>query len=71
MEYLNRKALDGVSAEGFQAQKPYPWVTIEESLTEEGHESLRQALPDVAKFNKMVGVKRAYGQGPHDRYLLH
>jgi hypothetical protein len=71
VEYLNRKALDGVSAEGFQAQKPYPWVTIEESLTEEGHESLRQALPDVAKFNKMVGVKRAYGQGPHDRYLLH
>jgi hypothetical protein len=41
------------------------------SLTTEGYEHLRQTLPEVDKFNKLVGVKRAYGQGPHDRYLLH
>lgn len=71
MEYLNCKCLEAISQETFQSQKPYPWVNIEGSLTPEGYERLRETLPDVGKFNKLVGVKRAYGQKPHDRYLLH
>ncbi|MGB9288202.1 MAG: hypothetical protein WCC31_05810 [Terracidiphilus sp.] len=71
MEYLNQNALEHLSSEIFQARQPYPWTGIENSLTPEGFETLRLNLPDVARFNKMVGVKRAYGQGPHDRFLLH
>ncbi len=70
MEYLNQNALEHLSSEIFQARQPYPWTGIENSLTPEGFETLRLNLPDVARFNKMVGVKRAYGQGPHDRFLL-
>lgn len=71
MEYLNRKCLESITPESFQTRRPYPWMNIEDSLTPEGYEALRQSLPDVAGFNKMVGVKRGYGQAPHDRYLLH
>ncbi|MGA9060767.1 MAG: 2OG-Fe(II) oxygenase [Terracidiphilus sp.] len=71
MQYLNQDCLQHLSPESFQAMQPYPWVGIENSLTPEGIESLRRTLPDVARFNKMVGIKRAYGQGPHDRFLLH
>jgi Rps23 Pro-64 3,4-dihydroxylase Tpa1-like proline 4-hydroxylase len=28
-------------------------------------------MPDVSLFNRDEGVKRAYGQAPHDRYSLH
>jgi 2OG-Fe(II) oxygenase superfamily len=71
MEYLNRPLLNAIHAEAFQTRSPYPWINIEGPLTPQGYESLRASLPDVAGFNKLVGVKRAYGQGPHDRYLLH
>jgi len=71
MQYLNRERLDAVSAEGFRNRQPYPWTTIEESLTPEGYECLRQTLPEVGAFERQVGIKRAYGQGPHDRFLLH
>ena len=71
MQYLNRERLEAVSAEGFRNRQPYPWTTIEESLTPEGYECLRQTLPEVGAFERQVGIKRAYGQGPHDRFLLH
>jgi hypothetical protein len=72
MEYLNRACLEGLSAEAFQGRQPYPWVNIEYSLTPEGLKALRETLPAVdQRFRKMVGVERAYGQAPHDRYLLH
>jgi 2OG-Fe(II) oxygenase superfamily len=72
MEYLNRACLEGLSAEAFQSRQPYPWVNIEYSLTPEGLKALRETLPAVdQRFRKMVGVERAYGQAPHDRYLLH
>ncbi len=71
MEYLNRKCMDAVSRQDFEGRQPYPWVGIEGSLTAEGFERLRETLPDVARFDRQVGVRRAYGQGPHDRYLLH
>jgi len=55
----------------FQQRQPYPWVNIQGTLTQEGLESLRKTLPEVDAFERQVGVKRAYGQGPHDRYILH
>lgn len=71
MEYLNRACIEGVSAQAFQKQHPYPWVDIQGSLTQQGYEQLRATLPNVSLFDKKVGVKRAYGQGYHDRYILH
>jgi 2-oxoglutarate-Fe(II)-dependent oxygenase superfamily protein len=71
VKYLNLKRLDEIPAESFQSRQPYPWANIEQSLTPDGYERLRACLPTVERFNKHVGVKRAYGQGPHDRFLLH
>ncbi len=71
MEYLNRDRIDLVSHESFQSREPYPWVDIDGILTPEGHELLRQSLPDSSMFERRVGVKRGFGQGYHDRYILH
>ncbi|MCL5670507.1 MAG: 2OG-Fe(II) oxygenase [Acidobacteria bacterium] len=40
-------------------------------MTEAGFERLRESLPDVSRFRRMEGIKRAYGQGSHNRYILH
>ena len=71
MEYLNRDRLERVSDKSFQTRQPYPWVDIDGILTPEGHELLRQNLPDSSMFERRVGVKRAFGQGYHDRFILH
>jgi hypothetical protein len=71
MQYLSRDRLEAISPKAFQVQQPYPWINFEGPLTEEGYERLRQTLPDVSGFDRQVGIKRGYGQGPHDRYLLH
>lgn len=71
MDYLNRACLAAVSAEGFRGRQPYPWTTLDGSLTPQGYEALRQSLPAVEGFDRQVGIRRSYGQAPHDRYLLH
>jgi hypothetical protein len=71
MQYLNRECLQGVSPEAFKGRQPYPWVDIQNTLLPQAYEALRQSLPNVELFDKQVGIKRGYGQGPHDRYLLH
>jgi hypothetical protein len=69
--FLNRSSLNALAAEGFQQQRPYPWVNIPNVLTSQGFEQLRTTLPEVSQFEKRVAVKRAHGQGYHDRYILH
>ena len=71
MSYLNYANLDQVSAADFQAQKPYPWVRVQDTLTDEGWTKLRETLPEIKDFQIMVGVKRSYGQAPHNRGILH
>ncbi|HTV81680.1 MAG TPA: 2OG-Fe(II) oxygenase [Acidobacteriaceae bacterium] len=71
MDYLSRACLEAVSAASFRARHPYPWSSLENSLTPEGYEALRQTMPDTAQADKQVGKKRGYGQAPHDRFLLH
>lgn len=71
MEFLNRECTDGVSAETFQKQRPYPWVNLRSTLTPKGFERLRESLPEASLFDRKVSVKRAFGQGYHDRYILH
>jgi hypothetical protein len=71
MQYLSQEAIDRVSADDFQTRRPYPWADIKGLLTPEGFARLREALPDFSLFERKVGVKRGYGQGPHDRGILH
>jgi hypothetical protein len=70
-KYLNLDSLQAVSSSAFQAQKPYPWAQMQNTLTAEGWERLRAGLPDMSQFQRMVGVKRGYGQAPHNRGILH
>ena len=71
MAYIDQNCLDAVSGETFREQKPYPWVHMRDTLTGEGWNTLREALPDISQFQLMLGVKRAYGQAPHNRGILH
>lgn len=71
VKYLDGERLNKVSAQAFQAQKPYPWVSIEGILTPEGYQRLRETLPNESIFERQVGIKRSHGQASHDRYLLH
>lgn len=71
MPYLNLDSLAAPSAEAFQHQRPYPWTRMQNTLTDQGWEALRATLPDMAQFQRMVGVKRAHGQAPHNRGILH
>lgn len=71
MQYLNPKVIEGVSAEAFQKNKPYPWAHMQDTLTQEGWNELRATLPDMSDFQRMVGVKRSFGQAPHNRGILH
>jgi hypothetical protein len=71
MQYLDDHCLAGLSEGAFQTQRPYPWVNIQNTLTPAVFEQLRSTLPEVSLFEKKVGVKRAHGQGYHDRAILH
>ncbi len=71
MCYLNLENLEALSVDSFQNQQPYPWASIPATLTPGGFQRLRATLPDVAIFHRVEGVKRSYGQAPHDRYILH
>jgi hypothetical protein len=71
VQYLNWSVIDRISTHVFQKKMPYPWGDIHGTLTEEGFARLRETLPDVSHFERKVGVKRAYGQAPHDRAILH
>lgn len=71
MQYLNSEVLASLSGDAFRQRQPYPWTSIPGTLTEAGFERLRETLPDVSGFRRMEGVKRSFGQGSHDRYILH
>ena len=71
MEYLNPDCLNGISSGPFHTQRPYPWVSMENTLTRDGFQLLRESLPDVSLFERKVGIKRSHGQRSHDRYILH
>lgn len=71
MTYLNLDCLKQVSERAFQDQKPYPWAHMQGTLTPCGWEKLREALPDMEQFDRMINVKRGYGQAPHNRGILH
>ncbi len=71
MEYLNRDCLATALPEVFRKQHPYPWLSMQKTLTDEGFGRLSSNMPDLSLFNRDEGLARAYGQAPHIRYSLH
>jgi hypothetical protein len=71
MKYLNDAVLAAVATEEFRSRAPYPWVHIEDPLTEMRYQRLKETLPAVDDFDKHVNIKRGHGQMPHNRYMLH
>jgi hypothetical protein len=70
LEFLDFERLESLSASGFQAQRPYPWVNPEGALSPEGFDALRASLPAVDRFQARFGVARKFDQRPHDRFGL-
>lgn len=70
MKYLNLSALQAISTGAFKSTKPFPWANPRGALTVEGYLELIHTLPGVSLFEKSIGMERAYGQKPHDRYEL-
>ena len=70
MEYLDTGVLDGLDAERFREQTPYPWINPEGVLRQEALCALRENLPGIETFQTRIGETRRYGQKPHDRFAL-
>jgi len=70
MTYLDYDRLDGLDAEAFRSQNPYPWINPEGLLTPEGQRRLLATLPDLSLFTRRFGVRRSHGQASHDRFAL-
>lgn len=71
MEYLDRNCLTHAAGEVFRKQQPYPWLMMRKTLTDGGFNRLCENMPQVSLFHRDIGVKRAFGQAPHDRFTLH
>ena len=70
MSYLSFERLEQLDSEGFQRQRPFPWVNPAGLLTESGYRKLVDTLPDVEMFGGEFGVKRRFGQQSHERFNL-
>ena len=68
--YLDPARLAAVDRAAFQSQRPYPWMSLLNVLTDAGYRRLCEALPDVRQMLPSFGVQRAHGQPSHDRYAL-
>jgi hypothetical protein len=70
MPYIDFAQSEAINAELFQKRRPFPWISVEHFLTDEGYGRLRQSLPDVALCAQEFGRKRGHRQASHDRYAL-
>jgi hypothetical protein len=70
MSYLDYEKLEAIDRAQFQRAKPYPWFNPAGILTEAGYKDLSANVPHISMFEPMFGIKRSYGQRPHDRYVL-
>ena len=68
--FLDAAALREFPAETFARQEPFPWHDFARLLSPEGFAALYQDFPPLSLFEKHIGMERAGGQRPHDRYYL-
>jgi 2OG-Fe(II) oxygenase superfamily len=70
MEYLNRESLARISSESFRKEVPYPWVSIEDTLTPKAFELLRETFPDVSLFRGRTALPPGDAQPTQGRAVL-
>lgn len=70
MQYLRTDLLESLDPAAFQGAQPYPWLGIENLLTDAGYERLLESLPELAQLSPVFGLVRKHGQPSHDRYAL-
>ena len=72
MAYLDTGRLSQIAEDSadFLKQKPFPWLSLQGVIQEEGFERLCSELPKSELFVPQFGLARSYGQQSHDRYAL-
>jgi len=70
MQYLDQSKLEAFDVEAFRGLSPYPWANPQALLNDDAFKTLKDCLPDKSLFKAEFGVKRSYGQAPHDRLSL-
>jgi hypothetical protein len=70
MEYLNYPLLESIDPAEYQRTRPFPWISLEGALSDEGYRRLLASLPALPLFEKDFGYQRKHGQQSHDRYSL-
>lgn len=72
MTYLDADSLAHAAADSaaFLGRKPYPYVSLQGIVREDGFARLCAELPRLELFDGQFGMARAYGQKSHDRYAL-
>ncbi len=72
MNYLDTAQLERIGAHPleFLNRQPFPWLTMEGVLREDGFRRLCAELPRHELFAPEFGRARGYGQQSHDRYAL-
>jgi hypothetical protein len=67
---INSKLISGFEPRAFSEQKPFPWTSFSQFLTEEGFQLLYRDFPEIRFFEKHENLPRRYNQRPHNRYYL-
>jgi len=70
MNYIDFDKLAAIGVDHFWRQQPFPWLSVQGILTDDGYRALLENMPDVSMFEKKFGYERRAGQAPHDRYSL-
>lgn len=68
--FLNYAVLERFECESFEYTLPFPWINFSGLLTEDGFTILLQNFPSLDIFEEHRGLRRKFGQAPHDRYYL-
>jgi len=69
-QFINYDIFDYLYAQSFKSKEQFVWANFQQFLTEEGFSILYQEFPSLNLFEKHQGIKRVYGQRPHNRYYL-
>lgn len=68
--FINLELLKSFDRQAFLDRQPFPWENLQGFLTPEGFAALNRDFPSLELFEQHSGVKRGYGQRPHNRYYL-
>lgn len=67
---LDIEKLNGLDTDEIRARKPFPWLHLEKLITDDGYQTLQDAMPDPESYSRVFGRRRPGRQKPHDRFAL-